>query len=510
MTMRMAGITGTFDTDAMVKAELEPYKLKITTKTQERQILELKQKQYRQVLKDTRDFYNKYISSAKSDSLMLSSNYKSVKFTSSDDNSVSATGNSSASIDNYTIHVKQLASNAKDTLADGTATAGDNQTIQIGTTTTITFKAGADGKETVTNYNKAVSDRKTYLKSLSTPSAAEQQELTDLNDIVINAQYNTIDKGVVFTAAKAGTGGFTLNSNTKAMDKCLDAEIINGNNNIYRIDSTHNTSYSNEVNIDGVNFKFKNATGAIDDGSGNLTGGSPVKLAGVQDVSDTKAKIISFIGDYNTLITKLNTKLSEKKYRDFMPLTDEQRKDMSDSQVTTWEDKVNSGLIRKDNDVQRIVSNMKTAMRTLISDSGLKLENIGIKPIDDFKEGNGTFKIDEEKLTKALENNMDGVKELFLKDSTTNGGVLFGLKSILDKEVMTSSTSKLIKKVGLEGSVTNEMSTQLDKMQTQITSMNTALTTREDSLYKKYASLESSLSAFDSQSSWLSQQFTSN
>ena len=444
MVMRMAGISGTIDVDSLVKAELDPYKLKVTTKKQQKDLYELQQKQYREVITDVQNFYNKYISTSKNTSLGLTKNYTGLKFTSGDSAIATATANSQAVMDNYTIKVKQLASNATDTLKDSEAASGETLKMEIGTKgTTISFKAGAKGSDTVTNYNKAVSDRKAALnalKSAGTITTDQQQELDDLTNIKINASYNTFEKGVVFVANEAGSGGFiltvarttdtlkdsavtagntqtigigtsgttisftigatgtdtvnnynqavsdrkttlndlktagtittaqqeelddlnnivinasydssaqcvnftaadpttgsfTLKPHVKATDTALDAEIINSKGTSYRISSTQNTTYSNEVTIDGVTFKLSGTTGATGNpGDANLTGGTSVKLAGGTDVSDLKEKIVNFFNDYNTLITKLNTKLTEKRYRDYMPLTDDQRKDMGDDQ----------------------------------------------------------------------------------------------------------------------------------------------------------------------------------
>ena len=57
-----------------------------------------------------------------------------------------------------------------------------------------------------------------------------------------------------------------------------------------------------------------------------------------------------------------------------MPLTDEQKKAMTDNQITSWETKAQTGLLRKDSDLERIASAMKSAMSSVMSGSGLYLE----------------------------------------------------------------------------------------------------------------------------------------
>lgn len=590
MTMRIAGITGMFDTDAMVTAQLEPYKLKIQTKTQEKDLLELKQKQYREILKSTRDFYNKYISSSKSDSLMLSSNYKSLKFTSDAPTSVTATANSTASMDNYTINVSQLAAKATTTFSKtdlsaqldsatgatkgvlyvnsgATATGSDvyvDLVTDVKKNTSGSYYVDTDGKKIIKQSDNTTfkyedgtivtSDKIQYEVDMKKTAENLNTKLTEGN-LGITAKYSEYSNGIVlessqmgssvqfsamfadFTDVKTNSGDST--AVTKASEltqaqkdyieakannaangyiekgKNLHAQITNGANVVYNISEIENVTNSNTKTIDGVTFNFNDETGATEDANGTITGGgTPIKLTGSKDVSAIKDKIVAFINDYNTLIENLNTKLTEKRYKNYMPLTDEQKKDMNEDDIKLWNEKVNSGLIRKDNDVQRIASQMKNAMRTMMSDSGVKLESIGITPVQNYKELNGTFTIDEEKLTAALENNMDGVKELFLRDATDtqnyeNDGILTSLKSLFDVEVMSSTKSSLIKKVGLEGSLTDKTSRELDKMQTLIDEMNESLVERENNLYSKYASLESAMNSLSSQQTWLSQQFSS-
>ena len=55
-------------------------------------------------------------------------------------------------------------------------------------------------------------------------------------------------------------------------------------------------------------------------------------------------------------------------------------------------------------------------MRTLVEGSGLNLEQIGITPEEDYSGvKNGTFNINESKLTEALEKNTEEIMNMFVK-----------------------------------------------------------------------------------------------
>lgn len=101
--MRITGLATGLDMDEIIKNSMKPYRIKIDKKGQEKEVLEIKQKLYREVIKDSKEFYNKYFDVSKSDSLLLSKNWQSVKFTSSNENVLNVTSGSDAKAENYTI-----------------------------------------------------------------------------------------------------------------------------------------------------------------------------------------------------------------------------------------------------------------------------------------------------------------------------------------------------------------------------------------------------------------------
>ena len=108
------------------------------------------------------------------------------------------------------------------------------------------------------------------------------------------------------------------------------------------------------ANTDRLNFKIKetgtNAEGTITKGkmTYNITGSSNTitvdnvqftlkaegssKLTGTTNSTKLKDTIVNFINDYNKLITSINEKLMEKRDTDYMPLTEEQKEEMTESE----------------------------------------------------------------------------------------------------------------------------------------------------------------------------------
>lgn len=309
--------------------------------------------------------------------------------------------------------------------------------------------------------------------------------------------------------------------NTDVIGHNLNHLEENDNLKVY-IESSDGTQSTLKENGEVINTKA-NSNGTITksttSGTGTvteITSGS-VKLTGETDISGLKDTIINFVNDYNNIMESINGKLWETRDKDYMPLTEEQKKEMSESEIEAWEKKAKTGLLRNDNDLKRIQNSMKTAMSSMMSSTGLTLESIGIEPVDNYTTKNGMYKIDEDKLTKALQNNAEEVKDLFTRASTSEkdsagntkvtdkGGVLTQLQSILKSEFKSTSSS-LSKRIGFEGTSTesaNTLTKNITKQKTLITELKQKYTTRETALYKKYSNLEVMLEKLNAQTNSL-------
>ncbi len=266
---------------------------------------------------------------------------------------------------------------------------------------------------------------------------------------------------------------------------------------------------SNTVTLDGVTFKFNGKIPA--DG---------IKVTGTKDVTKTKEMVVNFFNDYNKLMEKLNTLTMEKRDRSYSPLTDEQKKEMSESEIKLWNERVEKGQLSRDSDLSRIINSLKSAMTTMVDGIDINLEDIGVKPVSDYGGvKNGTFTIDEDKLTAALEEDTDKVMRLFTatptdsKDLTSaeknsKSGIAQRLKSILYDETMTVS-ARLLKKAGYEGTTTvtnNELTKSIEKYERKMEDMEKAFSKKEQALYSKYATLETMMNQLNSQQSYLLSQ----
>lgn len=341
-------------------------------------------------------------------------------------------------------------------------------------------------------------------------------------------KFNIIKSKLIANGVKAeltkDENGYKLVSTVEGSTGILDIRSINmgmddkvatdGENAEIRIENSKGGVYihsgaTNVFTVDGVTFDFKS----------KIETNETINISGETDTKDIKEKIINLFNDYNTLMEKLNTLTSEKKNKGYDPLTKEQRSELSEKEVELWDEKVKEGQLYKDSDLTRITNSLKSAMRTMIIGTGLNLEQIGITPVADYGgTKNGTFTIDETKLSKALETNLDDIRTMFISTKPSEGtdsqkysqtGIIYRIKDIIYSETMVSG-SALAKKAGLLGTATatdNTLTKAIKAYERKIEDMEVTFLRKEQLLYAQYAKLETAMNNYNSQQSSLSQAF---
>ncbi|EKQ51138.1 MULTISPECIES: flagellar filament capping protein FliD [unclassified Clostridium] len=360
-------------------------------------------------------------------------------------------------------------------VATNTAITASDGTNNITSKLYVKLDGTVDTNATISNYNKQTGASNITLK------------------------YSSVSAGLVFEARDAGDKTLTINGTSQAPTKGYD---LNATVKDSYGGSMTVTGSSNTKTIDGVTFTFK----------ANTT--SDITVTGSQDVSGLKDKIVNFMNDYNDLLGTINGKLWEEYDKDYQPLTDDQKSAMSTDQIDKWETKAKTGLLRNDDDLTTLSDNMKDVMNTIMKSTGLDLERIGITPVDDYKELNGTYTVDQDKLTEALQSNFADIKDLFMKgygdDTTTDSGLMPKLKSLINDNFIKFD-SVFNKKSAYSGvyAYTSEMAKQISDKKQLISDMNDDLNTRQDDLYSKYSKLESAMSEAEAQQQQMSSWFSS-
>jgi flagellar hook-associated protein 2 len=276
------------------------------------------------------------------------------------------------------------------------------------------------------------------------------------------------------------------------------------------------TRGSNTVSVDGLNITVKGTFGY--EGDTYVSGTEAVKFDAQID-SDATAKVVKeMVEAYNDALKLINSEVNQKPDRNYSPLTDEQKAEMSEKQIEKWETEAKKGLLFNDNDLRGLADSLRFIIPTSLRTT---FEKMGITTSTNYSD-NGKLVFDEEKFKTALSTDPDAVKEAFTasesknSDGTTNaGGLMTSMKTIMDRYAsMTGATKGIL--VERSGSIyapttvlKNGIQTQIDDIKDYIDRLKDKLSTEQDRYISQFSSLETLISQMNSQSSYLSSMFSS-
>ena len=284
------------------------------------------------------------------------------------------------------------------------------------------------------------------------------------------------------------------NTGAKKIDGC-DSEI--------KLNGITYTSSLNSYSINGLSITAMQATG---DGDTNA-----ITVTTATDTQAIYDKIKSFLTQYNSLINEMTSLYNADTAKGYEPLTDDEKSEMSDSEVEKGEEKIKSSLLRRDDSLESVMNLMTNAMSQPVTIEGKKyyLSSFGIKTLGflnapenqqnayhiDGDEDDTATSGNEDKLMAMINSDPDTVVS-FMQQLTTNLYDAIGTK-------MKSSTLSSIYKVYND----KEMASEYSDYTTTIKKWEQKLQDQEDAYYKKFSAMETALSKLQSQTSSLSNLF---
>ena len=342
----------------------------------------------------------------------------------------------------------------------------------------------------------------------------------------MTVSYQSAADKLVFTSKENGASGTISMDSTLAKMFKLEEESEGAGVEVRGQDAIVSVKYagsdeivdlhrdSNTFTVDGLTIAV-NGTFGSDETSQEIVPNAAVGIEASVDEDKIVDNIKSMIDEYNAIVDLVNSELTTKHDKDYAPLTTEQRKELSESEIKNYEDKAKEGLLFGDSDLRMLSS----ALRTVMS-GGLieEFRKIGITTSSSYSD-NGKLELDESKLRSALATNPENVEKLFTSTAGTNAdgtvsynGLATNLKSVIFKysNPLGSSESKgvLIRKAGSSHSVMsltdNEIYSQLQEINKMISNLQDRLQSERDRYISQFTSLETLISQMNSQSGWLS------
>lgn len=261
--------------------------------------------------------------------------------------------------------------------------------------------------------------------------------------------------------------------------------------------------------ISGVGI---NAKGELLDANGReMEVREAEKITVTRDTDKIVDSIKKFIDEYNKLVKTINDYLNEDaNYRDYAPLTDEQRKEMSEKQIEMWEKKAKEGLLRRDSTLSGFLQSMRSVWYETNS-SGYAIYQLGIETGEWATRGQLTISANgEATLRNMLASDPTGVMNFF---ANTVDGAAVRVNNIIRNVANTSSGSPgtLVQLAGIKGMASetnNTLYDQLKKIDEQIERLKNQYKKEKDRYWKQFNLMEQAIANMNSQSSYLSQMFT--
>ena len=492
--LRMSGLASGMDIDSMVKSLMNVQSMKQDSIKQHKQVLAWQQEDYRSMNITLRSFRDKVFD------MKWQGNYLLNKTTSSNESAVKVTAGTSAVEGVYTLNkITQLASGASITSDVVTSATGATKMSELApvlaSDTSVTIANGTKSATLQIKTTDTISNLVSNINNLKDASG-------DSLGIKVSFDDN-LHRFFMMTTATGESQQITLTDD--------------GNNflkNSLKFTTLTDTGQNAKVDLNGVvGLEFASNQFTVSGVTYNLQGTSDLAttITVSKDTDAIVSKIRDFVTSYNDTISTINDKLNEDRYSDYLPLTDDQKEALSDTQQQQWEAKAKSGLLRNDTLLEGVVTKMRSTLYDTVAGMGTSkytsLSSIGITT-GNYTE-NGKLYIDEDKLEEALNNDLDAVIDLFTKSSENDDekGLAIRLYDNVNNGMASVSSQAGSSDSLIDNSLIGKRLKEFDE---QISDWDDRLKDIEERYYSQFTAMEQAISKLNSQSSWLAQQFSSN
>ena len=360
----------------------------------------------------------------------------------------------------------------------------------------------AEGTEIKVNGHAITVDRTTTLNGLATSMAK----------LGIEASYD------------AGQGRFYLNSKATGADNQFTLEAVNADGStsdalhtlgldLQEGDEGRIDAKNAEVEYNGVKYSQASNTFSINGLTIEATeeGGTQTFSVGT-DSKGIYDKVKSFVKSYNDLIGEMNTLYSAARVKDYEPLTDDEKKAMSDDEVEKWEGVIKASLLRRDDTINSLTSSMRStfskSVAVTMSDGTTKnfaLSSFGINTGVYTEKGklhiygdsdDADYADYDDALMKAINENPDAVEKTF----STLGSEIYNnlMKAMSSNKELSSALTFYNDK---------QMDTEIQDYKDKVSDLQDKLQDEQDRYYDQFSKMESAMAKLQAQQTYISQLF---
>lgn len=385
-----------------------------------------------------------------------------------------------------------------------TKASASNKISSGSTLSDLGFKPEADGTYKLNINGTEISlDKKSTISSMMSAVNKSAAGVTMTYSSLTNSF--TLESKELGGAGKVEVGDTSLGRSLGLVDDNGTVGASEGQNAIFEINGKEVYLNDNTYTLDGNTFTFND----------NMTIGETYTVNIAKDSTTVKDALKKFVESYNKLIDDVYGYIGKSPAKDddgntYEPLTDAEKEEMSEDEITKWEEKAKQGVLYNDSTVSTVMSQMRSALYTSVTlDDGSKfgIYNLGIKTSSEWSE-HGKLQIDENAFDKAFENNEDAIIKLFTDSDT---GMMKKLNSVIDGAVKSSGAANtrgtLVRKAGkADSSVTTDSTIykEMVKMQDRLKELQDRYDTKEEYWWKVFTNMETAMADLNSQTSYIS------
>ncbi|WP_340372440.1 flagellar hook-associated protein 2 [Peribacillus sp. FSL E2-0218] len=502
--VRISGLASGMDIDELVKSMMQAERVPLDKLTQKKQYSEWQRDDYRSINTSLSE-----LDTLIRDGIGKQSSFVKKKVSVSNPEAVSVKNVSSTSDFTGNIKVNSLAKAATMTSTEKSAvTDAKKKLSELGITAPQEITILAPNKEGA--FNTEVKDGVTKDKPYTLTLNADDTLESVINKINANSGvtlfFDQNSQNFSITAKNTGdvkdrpeielggTGDFfaalKLSSNNE------EAGGTKGENAAITYNGLDISRPANTFLINGAEITVKQKTT------------DTVSFSSTADVDAILDTVTQFVNKYNEIIKKVQDKTGEAKYRSFIPLTAEQKKEMTEDEVKLWEEKAKSGTLKSDSTLKSLLTTMRSSLYTAVDGITGKnnLSSLGITTTKNYLEG-GKLTIDEDKLRAAISEDPNAVYNMFMADGAEKGEK--GLARRLRDDIQ-SSMKVITEKAGKAGYVNNNFTIgkMVNGLDTRISAFETKLAKLESRYYSQFTAMEKAIQKANSQSSSLASYFS--
>src|SRR5690625_3420533 len=504
--MRIGGLATGMDTEQLVDKLMAAERMPLDRMEQDKTKLTWKRDGFRDINKALLELDNMMLD------MKMSKTYNTKTVSSSQENAVTATALTSTSNGTYSINVEKLATSAINvsTKKLGTEENKFNPNEPLKDQTEVQLKDpirfstyNEEGKKQEHQIN--VDDGDTLNDIL--------KKINDDDDIPVRAFYDAQSDKVLMETTRTGQYRQKEYDGDKEIkvpeivfekDEPFFTDILKmdmsketgGTNAVFQYNNSgiDMESKTNSYELNGVNFEFKNVTE------------ENAHLTVTNDVESSFESIMEFIDKYNEVVDTLNESQREERFRDFPPLTEAQKKEMSEDEIEKWEEKAQSGILKGEAAIKDGMFAMRQSWYANVETGGAfsSLTEIGITTSKSYLDG-GKLAVNEDDLRSALREDPGSVQKLF---SNSEEGASRGLVNRLE-DAVEGTMRKIEQRAGKSTSTLENytIGKRMKDLNNRISAFEERLTQVETRYWNQFTAMEKAISRMNQQSEQLLAQF---